>query len=140
MKEVASCDPKKQVLVEFGKHEEDCVENCDILQIEVVRRGNQNCRVEIKWEVISDDAIEGEHFSLNITSLIIEKGISNTNIPVNIVDDHDKNPDRHFSLKITDVTVIDDSGIEAIMGDAKLTRITILDDDIPGYFEFSSPN
>jgi len=140
LKEVSNCDPKKQVMVEFGKHEEDCVENCDCLNIEVLRKGNQNCRVEIKWEVISDDAIEGEHFSLDITSLVIEKGISNTNIPVTIVDDHDKNPDRHFSMKITEVNVIDDSGIEPLIGDSKLTRITILDDDIPGYFEFSAPN
>lgn len=131
-KDVSNCDPKTECLVEFAKQEEDCVENCDILNVEVNRKGNQSCRVEIKWKVISEDAEEGVHFSLDRTSMIFEKDVQTIHIPVTIVDDNDKNPDRHFQLHITEVTIMDGSDIKAKIGDVKNTRITVLDDDIPG--------
>jgi len=140
LKDVSNCDPKTEVLCEFVNQDIDCVENCEVLNIEVARKGNPNCVVEVKWSVISDDAILGEHFNLNIDKIVFEKGIMHQVIPVDIVDDNDKNPDRHFQLQIVEVNLMDDSGMKTIVGDMKLTRVTILDDDIPGFFEFSAPN
>jgi len=140
MKDASQCDPKTEVLCEFHVQEVDCIENCEVLNIELVRKGNSKCVVEVKWNVVSDDAILGEHFNLHIDKIVFQKHVNMMKIPVEIVDDHDKNPDRHFQLQITEVNILDDSGIKPKMGDVKIIRITILDDDIPGYFEFSNPN
>lgn len=105
------------------------------------RTGNLNSRVEIKWEVVSEDAVEGEHFSLDITSLIFEYNEAMKSIPVNIVDDNEKNPDRHFHVKLIECNVLQGQDkLKGMIGDKKSKRITILDDDIPGFFELTQPN
>jgi hypothetical protein len=100
--------------------------------MDMKRVGNLLSKVEIKWEVISEDAIEGEHFSVDITSLIFEYNESVKSIPINIVDDNEKNPDRHFTVKLVECNVLQGDKIKGIIGDKKCKRITILDDDIPG--------
>lgn len=59
---------------------------------------------------------------------------------MNIVDDNEKNPDRHFTVRLTELIVLQGDRIKGMIGDKKAKRITILDDDIPGYFEFTLPN
>lgn len=97
------------------------------------RAGNLNTKVEVKWKVVSEDAVENEHFSVDISSLVFEPNEATKSIPVNVVDDNEKNPDRHFHITITEVRVIGgDVRVTGLVGEKKTKRITILDDDIPG--------
>lgn len=72
MADVSECNPKTETLVEFVATEDECNEDTGVYQMDLRRVGNLNSRVEIHWEVISEDAIEGEHFSVDISSLIFE--------------------------------------------------------------------
>lgn len=139
LQNVSKCNPKTEVMCEFANAEEECVENCVSYNVKIVRKGDMGSKLLVKWKVIEEDAILGEHFNVKLTECTIPRNAATAEIFCDIVDDNDKNPDRHFTLIITDIEVLEGS-VKSIVGDKKSCRITILDDDIPGFFELSQPN
>lgn len=87
--------------------------------------------VTVNFEVTDDTAIQGTHFSISGTSIVIPAGETSGKITINLVDDNDGNPARTFGIKLLSSSISDATiGLGGDEGSYAKT-VTIANDDCP---------
>ena len=91
--------------------------------------------VRVKVDTVDGTAEEGTDYRGIHTTIEFQPGQTELEIEMEIIDDDDWEPDEEFFLKITLDPNSEDSGVAKI-GKRHIMTIKILNDDLPGTFQF----
>lgn len=106
-------------------------ENAGQADLTVLLSKEYTSEVTVNFEVTDDTAIQGTHFSISGTSIVIPAGETSGKITINLVDDNDGNPARTFGIKLLSSSISDATiGLGGDEGSYAKT-VTIANDDCP---------
>jgi len=111
-------------------------EDAGQLSLEVLLSRKYSSDVTVDFEVIDGTAIQGEHYTVSSTSLVVPAGETKGYITISLVDDEDENDSRTFDLRLTTSSV---PGAVLGLGGQQGTffkTITIANDDCPTKFNY----
>lgn len=99
--------------------------------MQVVIINKKKVEGKVKAVTVEGDAKKDKDYVPVNEIIRFEKGQYEAKITIKIIDDDQWNPDREFFVKLYDV-----NSDELITGKDRETRITIIDDDKPGFIGF----
>ena len=99
------------------------------------RSGRVTNLVRVKVDTVDGTAKEGTDYRGIHTTIEFVPGQTELEIEMEILDDDDWEPDEHFFLRITLDPNSENSGVAKI-GKRHIMTIKILNDDLPGTFQF----
>lgn len=109
---------------EFAKPTVVVTESTGKVELEVVRTGGSDGRVEIKWETSDMTAMAGRDYMEGSGMLVFEHGETIKTIDITIIDDNEFEKDEHFRIELLEVLTPG-----AKLGRNKRTIVTIVNDD-----------
>lgn len=106
-------------------------ENAGQADLTVLLSKEYSSDVTVNFEVTDGTAIQGTHYSISGTSIVIPAGETSGKITINLVDDEDGNPARTFEIKLTSSSISDATiGLGGDEG-SYLKTVIIANDDCP---------
>jgi solute carrier family 8 (sodium/calcium exchanger) len=87
---------------------------------------------------VEDSALEGKDFVKIDKEIIIPSGQNSMDFNVFLINDNDYEPDKEFQVELYDF--FDTKSKERLPGGDTSTKITIIDDEMPGYVGFEETN
>ncbi|KAF8770072.1 Adhesion G-protein coupled receptor V1 like protein [Argiope bruennichi] len=123
-------------LVQMARPVYDFRETDGIVNIPVMRVNGSDGQIQVRYQTVSRTAKEGIDFRPLSGELIFQDGEIEKTIPLQILNDREKEPTESFEVRLLDPTpgpgVLNFGGL----GFNTYSVIKILDDDNPGKFEF----
>lgn len=126
-------DEGKRSIIEFDSTSYQVYENEEKVTLHVTRTGNLNTTSEIIYETSNGSALAGEDYRHGTGRIKFDVGEEEKEIFVEIIDDNVYEPDEDFFVRLT--ATKDDDGVH--LGLNSVARVTIINDDDPGCFEFA---
>ena len=100
------------------------------MTIKVIRSGNTGTACEVEYATQDGDAKAGEDYIEDKGKLIFEAEETEKEIEIKFIDDNEFEPDEKFHVVLLNPS----EGV--LIGKLESTEITIINDDMPGIFEF----
>ncbi|MBU0677273.1 MAG: DUF11 domain-containing protein [Verrucomicrobia bacterium] len=116
----------------FGATNYLAAESRGICTIEVVRVEGAQGEISVAYSATNGSAVAGIDYTPGTGTLVFAEGVLSQSFAVVILDNHDDETDRAVDLTLFDAT----GG--AVLASPSNAVLTILDDDGPGAFRFSS--
>jgi len=113
-----------------------CIECDKMVHLDVIRHGPTEAEVTIPYKTVEGTALNFQDYIPVDTELIMGTGVSKSIISIEIVDDDLYELDEHFYVQLG--TPRTDDGSKCVIGSYGETRVTIIDDDVPGVVRFGS--
>lgn len=118
------------------------MENAGKVVIYVERYGESDDTLTIKYHCEDGTARSGIEYHPVSGTLRFDADCHKQHLEIEIVDDDEPNPDRQFKVSLSQLKFEDDALTD--LYDLKIgnptTEVTIIDDDIPGIFQFIQPS
>lgn len=128
-----------------------CLENCGIVALNVVRRGGDlTSTVSVDYRTEDGTANAGSDYRFTEGTVVFKPGETEKEIRIDIVDDDIFEEDEHFLVHLSNVKVVSEGSsakelnathldATAALGLPCTATITIFDDDHAGIFTFEEP-
>ena len=129
------CEFVLRICLEFGSTSVAVMENIGVFQVYLLRSGKMNNEVRVRVDTVDGTAEEGPDYRGVHDTFVFKPFQTEVEIDLEILDDDDWEPDEEFFLKISLLPNSENSGVIKI-GKRHIMTIKILNDDLPGTFQF----
>lgn len=147
--EVSENDLSSKIFFDPGSYQ--CLENCGLVALNVVRRGGDlTSTVSVNYRTEDGTANAGSDYQFTEGVIVFKPGETEKEIRVEIIDDDIFEEDEHFLVHLSNVRVLSEgtnhensisNHVDSLagLGLPSTATVTIFDDDHAGIFMFEEP-
>ncbi|XP_053532660.1 sodium/calcium exchanger 1a isoform X2 [Ictalurus punctatus] len=147
--EVSENDLSSKIFFDPGSYQ--CLENCGLVALNVVRRGGDlTSTVSVNYRTEDGTANAGSDYQFTEGVIVFKPGETEKEIRVEIIDDDIFEEDEHFLVHLSNVRVLSEgtnhensisNHVDSLagLGLPSTATVTIFDDDHSGIFMFEEP-
>jgi len=128
---------RKTVVFGFAACKYAYTESVGKAKVVVFRRGPSHCQASVYYKTEEGTASNKDDYEDVEGTLVFEKGETEKEILIPIMDDEAFEQDEHFFVKLSDPKVVDSASCGAQMSKFDRTQVVIIDDDMPGELRFA---
>ncbi|KAL8582386.1 hypothetical protein ACOMHN_042024 [Nucella lapillus] len=125
-----------RAVIQWASDSSAVLEQDGFTHLTVMRIGNTENSVFVRVETLDGTAEAESDYIPYKETLVFEPGETSKTIEVKIINDNEWETDEVFFVRLS----LKDMEQNAIIGKRDITQVTIVNDDCPGTFEFSSPS
>lgn len=124
-------------VLEGGELEEATGKFNGKVKMQIVRSDTEG-KVKVHYQTVDGDAKAGEDYVATEGDIVFEEGESSVNVSVTLIDDDQNEPDEHFFVVLSAAEFVGgNSGCRVQVGSMSRCKVTIIDDDLPGFLQFA---